>query len=660
MFVSGNAMRFRLDLLSIVTGGVTVILVASAGVMFDMSRRYEVLLREFNLRQGQKLVDHAVGEMLWREHFKTVAETARAVAQGPKIREAAGRADGMELAALLADEFKRGAVSSGQVALLGISLADPTGKVVGQKWAATEEPVPQGHVSELAKREGAARLALAQRVWNKGDAPRVSVYAPIGGLKLLGYVGLHVDPLPALKGLDTRLNMAVEVLARGGGAAPMLALHDFKLPENAQSEHATVKLTGPGGEHLADIRLNLDVSDLSRDLNRARLVSLLAFLLAGGGIGAAVAIFVRRFVKQVRRREADAAAELERQRVAEAEAERKQRDAAIRLEKERLDAERQMAEERQRQEAEAREKVLQQEVAARAEQERLKLEAEKRRRAEMDALADSFEQFVKNAVQAVTDSAAEIQSASKTMLAASEETSGLTTTVMEASNDASANVQSVTTATEELTSSIQEISRQVAESSRVALQAVDQARATGRTVDGLAEAAARIGDVLKLITDIASQTNLLALNATIEAARAGEAGKGFAVVAGEVKALASQTAKATDEIARQIQSVQNATGDAVHAIGGIGRTIEQVNEISASISSAIEEQGAATGEIGRNVHQAAERTHQVSRSMAIVTEATAKVGMSATRVSTGSTQLSRQLDTLHAEIERFIKKVRAG
>jgi uncharacterized protein YoxC len=185
-------------------------------------------------------------------------------------------------------------------------------------------------------------------------------------------------------------------------------------------------------------------------------------------------------------------------------------------------------------------------------------------------------------------------------------------TVAAASDEASANVQSVASATEELTSSVTEISRQVQESARIAGDAVEQARHTNQRVGELSQAASRIGDVIELINSIAGQTNLLALNATIEAARAGDAGRGFAVVASEVKALAQQTAKATEEIHQQISAVQTATKESVGAIRQISDTIERLSEISSVIAAAIEEQGAATQEIARNVQQAAHGTQQVS------------------------------------------------
>lgn len=312
---------------------------------------------------------------------------------------------------------------------------------------------------------------------------------------------------------------------------------------------------------------------------------------------------------------------------------------------------------RQREAEEAKRKA---EEDRRLEQERLKAEAEMQRKAEMQALADSFESTVKAVVQAVSASATEMQSSSTSMSAIAEETSRQATAVAAASEEASSNVQTVASASEELSASIGEITRQVAESSRRTKEAVDQARATGATVDGLALSAQQIGDVVKMITDIASQTNLLALNATIEAARAGEAGKGFAVVASEVKSLANQTARATDEIAKQIEAVRGATSQAVLAIQDIGKSIEKVNEISTSIASAMEEQGAATREISNNVQQAAAGTQEVAKNIVNVTQASGEVGSAAGQMNGAASELAKQADTLSTEVDKFIAKVRAA
>ena len=291
-------------------------------------------------------------------------------------------------------------------------------------------------------------------------------------------------------------------------------------------------------------------------------------------------------------------------------------------------------------------------------------EAEKRaaaeKRALLERLAAEFEQAVGGIVRAVASAANQMQSAAQSLSSTAERTSRQSLAVAASAQQASGNVQTVASAGEELATSIREIGLQVAESTKIAGKAVDDAGRTNATVTGLAEAAQKIGDVVKLINDIAGQTNLLALNATIEAARAGEAGKGFAVVASEVKSLANQTAKATDEIAQQIQAIQGATQDSVDAIKAIGATIGQISDIATAVAGAVEEQGAATQEIARNVQQAAKGTQEVSTNISGVTQASKETGTAANQVLAASGELARQAEMLRHEVDAFVAKVRAA
>ena len=273
--------------------------------------------------------------------------------------------------------------------------------------------------------------------------------------------------------------------------------------------------------------------------------------------------------------------------------------------------------------------------------------------------ANIFENEVHSMVEIVASAATELQSTSQSMAQTAEATSKQATMVAQAAEEAASNVQTVASAAEQLHASISEISRQVSESTRISSEAVEKARRTNELVNGLAAAADKIGQVVKLINDIASQTNLLALNATIEAARAGDAGKGFAVVANEVKNLASQTARATEEISSQISGVQSATRDAVEAIEGIGGTIGLINEIASAIAAAVEEQGAATREIARNVQEASTGTTDVTSNIHSVTEASNETGHAAHEVLTASRELSTQSERLKLKVDDFLTDIRA-
>jgi methyl-accepting chemotaxis protein len=290
------------------------------------------------------------------------------------------------------------------------------------------------------------------------------------------------------------------------------------------------------------------------------------------------------------------------------------------------------------------------------------LEQEKRtedeKRRMMNQMADDFQASVGGVVQTVSSASTELQSSAQSMTAISEQTSSQATAVAAASEEASTNVQTVASAAEELSSSISEISRQVSQSTEIAGTAVGAAEQADEMVQGLAMSAQKIGEVVALITDIADQTNLLALNATIEAARAGEAGKGFAVVASEVKNLANQTAKATEEISSQISGIQSATQDSVQAIQGITKTIGEISEIAGAIAAAVEEQGAATSEIARNVEQAAAGTGEVSSNIGGVTQAAGEAGQSATQVLNAANELSEQSELLKSEVDKFMTQVR--
>jgi methyl-accepting chemotaxis protein len=294
------------------------------------------------------------------------------------------------------------------------------------------------------------------------------------------------------------------------------------------------------------------------------------------------------------------------------------------------------------------------------EKEQAERKLQEQRSVRLEGLVRAFEAQVSQLVGMLSTSSNEMEVTARSMTSTAEQTTRQAAAVAAAAQQASGGMQTVAAAAEQLSASIAEISRQVAQSAKISGKAVDDAQRTDTIVRALAEGAQKIGDVVGLITSIAGQTNLLALNATIEAARAGDAGKGFAVVASEVKNLASQTAKATEEIGTQISQIQAATKDAVDAIGSITRTIEGISAIATTIAAAVEEQGSATSEIARSVHQTAHAAQDVTVNITGVNRAAGETGEAATKVLTAAGALSKQAQSLSGEVRTFVAGVRAA
>ena len=304
-------------------------------------------------------------------------------------------------------------------------------------------------------------------------------------------------------------------------------------------------------------------------------------------------------------------------------------------------------------------------AVARAERDAATQEAQNKaasaaRRAELIRFADDFETAVGAIVANVSASAVQLESAAGTLTRTAETTQSLSSQVAGASEQASTNMQAVASATEELSTSVDEIGRRVKESSQIAEAAVLQAEQTDGRIGKLSRAAQEIGDVVKLITAIAEQTNLLALNATIEAARAGDAGRGFAVVASEVKSLASQTAKATDEISNHISGMQGATQESVAAIKEIGGTIGKISEIASTIASAVEQQSSATQEIARSVQTVAQGTQEAAANVMQVNRGATETGSASEEVLNSARSLSSESTRLREELDRFMANIRAA
>lgn len=293
-------------------------------------------------------------------------------------------------------------------------------------------------------------------------------------------------------------------------------------------------------------------------------------------------------------------------------------------------------------------------------EQRMEETAKQKRQEKVDAAIKRFELSMNDIVKFVSSASNDLQSSAQSLSVSAEETSKQSNAVAVASQQAAANVQTVASATEELSSSINEIASQVSRSSQVAARAVEDAEVAGKSVSELVEAAQKIGDVTAIISAIAEQTNLLALNATIEAARAGDAGKGFAVVASEVKNLANESTKATEEISSQIAHIQQISQTSAEAIETICRIIREMDEISGTISAAIQEQTSATQEISRNVSEAYTGTSEVTQNISTVSSAAGSTGSASQQVLSAADELSRQSDTLREEFDVFVKQMSAA
>lgn len=603
-------------LLSILVVGAILNGFAAIAVMQYVTDRYEAAVSEANADQIGALFNRYVDDAIWNNHADTVGALTAELSQERELREAVTGRDAAVVNALLPQLLRRDAVTSGAVRVKGLEALDIDFHSLGRHHAIGETAMPAELLEQLGQREGAARLARVMHVWADEGVPRLSIVAPVGGLRLTGYLVVHADPLHPLARADQRMGMAITFENYETGA--VLAQPDnFSLPVEAATDTTQIAILAPNGNPLFQANTTWDVSGTARTMADVRRLSFTLLIGAIAAIGFGMIALVFRLIRRIARKEAAAAEAM-------AEATLREEEARRRAEKE------------------------------------IEARAEKGRRASMLHLADSLETSVSAIVQAVSGAATQIEGNADDMVALSGRTAERGREAGESSERAGADVNAVACATEELSASISEIGEQVSQASQIAGSAVDEAATVSSTVEALGHATTRIGEVVNLINDIASQTNLLALNATIEAARAGEAGKGFAVVAQEVKTLAAQTAKATDEISAQINAVQDASVDVVAAIRGISRTIREISGISTTVAAAVKQQRAATSEIARSVGTAAAGAQSISASVAEVTNAAGETNEKAGELRTASGELTQQALRLRGEMSAFLEHLRAA
>ena len=659
----------KLSLTTIVGIMLAMVLAASGGVGTYMSQRYEQLMDEGTLKGDARMARALVVSRIWSEHYKTVAPVAQAIAQSAALRSAVAAKDAAAAAAALREEFGRGAISSGSVDLRGASILDPEMRAIGGEWRGQELAVPVALLQPLAKREGAARMQLVQLGWNAagGGGPVQTVIAPVGGLRLSGYIALHVNPLPELQGMEQQLGLNVAVYPVGG-TTPVLQLAG--ITANAgQSDivETRIDLPGPDGERVADLVVGRDLAGLHAELQQTRLSSLAIFIVIAGGVAAAALVVVARYLAGIRRREAE------------------QEDAETRLRAEHEDAERLAAERETAQrtsfdaERRVQENRLEESVGAIVDAasvgdlsrriDTALLEGVNRRLAEgVNRLLATTESAIRDVGSVLTPLAdgdlsrrvqAEYQGLFGTLRDDTNrladqlgDMAGRLTRSAELVHDAAAGIssgsQDLSGRTESQAASIEQTAasmHQITETvkrnaenaqaaNQLAVTARDMADRGGEVVSEAVAAvteiegsARKIADIVGLIDEIAFQTNLLALNASVEAARAGEAGKGFAVVAQEVRALAQRSANASKDIKALIQAsnMQVKNGAALvnqtgQSLSGIVTAIKKVSDIVAEIAAASHEQAIGLDQVNTAVTAMDEMTQ---RNAALVEETTA-------------------------------------
>jgi methyl-accepting chemotaxis protein len=610
-------MSHRRSILAVLIASAIASTAAAFGAMSFATSRYEASSAEGEIARIGDIVNRTVADRSWGQFATEAAALAQDIAQEAELRSAVGAGDAAAIGRFAPNAWRRNVVTSGAVPLLGVTLMRPDGVVLASH-AATGPGVSQpAEISpRLAARQGNDRLQQIRHIWLANGEPRLTVIVPVGGLRLVGYLAVHVDPLHPLQGLDTRIGTSVD-LKTLDATRSLARLTEYKLPPDALTRQARITVKGPDYRPLFIADLAWDISEASATMGRDRTWALALVTLVIGFIALATIASILVLLKRLAKAEADKAL-AESERLNRLEEEARQREATL------------------------------------AE------EAEVAKRAELSALAESLDDTVKRVAYSVGVAASQIAAHAESMKVLAGRTSEEAVAAASASHQASANVQSVSAATEQLTAAIVEIGSQVARAGSMSGKAVEEAGRVSDKVTNLGSATSRIGEVINLISSIAAQTNLLALNATIEAARAGEAGRGFAVVANEVKQLAAQTAKATGDISAQIGAVQAATGEVVGAIEAITGTISEIAGIQSGIAGSIDEQQAATAEIARNAVEASAGATAIASSIDVVRGAADDSGAKARDLHQAAGSLDAEARELKQQVETFIARMRVA
>lgn len=596
---------------------ILVILASAAWVGARMTNYYEEFITRSQQDQARQLLTVATDDLLWTRYLNLGIELAQAVSANKELGGLIRKDDPAAMEKVLRDEFNQGLIAEGRVNLLGITAYETDGTVKGEAWKTTPGTPPAELMSQVMSREGAARLESTSFAWVTRDRAILSVFAPVGGLRLRGYVAVHLDPVLALSALDSRLGMSVTLKHPVSGSA-LADLSNVTLPSDAVTKEFETMISMRSGAPLLTASLTADTSELVTNLGATRIDFLLLFVAVAGTAGVIGVAVTGVTLHRSRMREAKMHAEAEAAREAEAQERAENAARQARLEEEKA--------------VELRTNIL--------------------------LLCDELESDLESVVSAISSQTGTMKSSAGNLTLNVDRISGRINSVSDAAQVASQNIQTVASATEQLAASSAEIGARVSESTTFAAQAVQRVEVSNGTVARLADAANKIGEVATLIQAIAEQTNLLALNATIEAARAGEAGKGFAVVASEVKNLATQTAKATEEIGGQIRAIQGAGEETVSAIGQIGAEITNINEVITAIASAVEEQSAATQEIARNSQEASSGIGLVSENAQGTSADTSEVASVARDFEGSTSEVSSQIEQMLVRIKGVLAQTR--